>query len=139
MEGISNQHKGLRFGTINFSDYQGVEVLGYKKADVLGQELENSTRKDLVNEIEDAQGGPMVYKDGDVLGQELENSTRKDLVNEIEDAQGGPMVYKDGDHWKQNYQLRHEVNNCFYFVNYGWCMYASNCRFNHPYNQLSQV
>ena len=65
MEGISNQNKVLRFGTINFSDYQGLEVLGYKKGDVLGQELQNSALKDLVNENEDAQGGPVVPKDGD--------------------------------------------------------------------------
>ena len=104
MEGISN--KGLRFGTINFSDYQSLEVLGYKKDDVLSQELQNSAMKDLVNENEDARGGPIVSKDGDQ---------------------------------KQNYPLRREVKNCFYFVNYGWCMYGSNCKFNHPYNQLAQV
>ena len=105
MEGTSN--KILRLGTITFSDYQGLEVLGYKK--------------------------------DDVLSQKLQNSAMKDLVNENEDAQGGPMVSKDGDHQKQNYPLRQEVKNCFYFVNYGWCMYGSNCRFNHPYNQLAQV
>ncbi|XP_063945857.1 zinc finger CCCH domain-containing protein 42-like [Daucus carota subsp. sativus] len=103
MEGTSN--KSLRFGTINFSDYQGLEVLGYKKDDVLSQELQNSAMKDLVNENEDARGGPMVSKDGDR---------------------------------KQTYPLRREVKNCFYFVNYGWCMYGSNCKFNHPYNQLAQ-
>ena len=75
MEGSSNQHfrnqpKVLCFGTINFSDYQGLEVPGSKNADGLSQEVQNSATKDPVNGKKlNAEGGPMVLKDGEHQNQ----------------------------------------------------------------------
>ena len=70
MEESSNQHfrnqaKVLCFGTINFSDYQGLEVPGSKNVDGLSQEVQNSAMKDPVNGKKlNVEGGPMALKDG---------------------------------------------------------------------------
>ncbi|XP_063949284.1 zinc finger CCCH domain-containing protein 34-like [Daucus carota subsp. sativus] len=113
MEGSSNQHsrnqpKVLCFGTINFSDYQGLEVpAGSNNTDSLSQEVQNSAMKDPVH------------------GKKL-------------NAEGGPMVLKDGEHGNQKYPIRPEVDNCFYFMYYGRCKFGLNCRYNHPYDQVAQ-
>lgn len=36
---LQNQHKGLAFGSLNFSDHLGLDVSSNKNADVLSQEV----------------------------------------------------------------------------------------------------
>lgn len=79
------------------------------------------------------------FQNADALSQEVHNLAPKDSVNGNENVKVGPVVSKDAKHKKERYPVRPKVDDCLYFMKYGWCKFGFNCRYNHPFNQLIQV
>lgn len=66
MEGVrgqyfQNQHKGLAFGSLNFSDHLGLDVSSNKNADVLNKEAQNLALRDLIKENGTVEGNRRQY------------------------------------------------------------------------------
>ncbi|KAL8123357.1 zinc finger CCCH domain-containing protein 42-like [Apium graveolens] len=113
MEGVKgqhfqNQHEGLTFGSLNFSDHLGLDVSTKKNADVLNQEVQNLALKDSIEE----------------------NGTVQGVLMESEQMEHRRYRYY--------YPLRPEAENCLFFMRHGWCQFRGNCRYNNPLNRKSQ-
>ncbi|KAL8123358.1 zinc finger CCCH domain-containing protein 8-like isoform X1 [Apium graveolens] len=113
MEGVKgqhfqNQHKGLTFGSLNFSDHLGLDVSSDKNADVLNQEVQNLALKDSIEE----------------------NGTVQGVLMESE--------HMEHRRYRYYHPLRPEAENCLFFMRHGWCQFRGNCRYNHPLNRKIQ-